>query len=131
MMKYRKGFAGVTAVTLLAMLGVMLAAMGSFIAAEARRTYDAASEAQLRQLLLAGASAASGRLPLSGETKLALPPSLAADGYRLVIQPTGAAEPNTALVEIIAIAGEYDRRQTIRFMQRNGRWQMADAALEQ
>jgi hypothetical protein len=57
----RRAFATTTALTLLAIVGVALAALATLLAADARRTRTAAQEAQLRQLLLAGAAAAGDR----------------------------------------------------------------------
>ena len=125
----RRGVAAATAVTMLALVGVTLAAMGSLFAAEARRTRDATAEAQLRQLLLAGAAVATQRIPLTAEATVELPPSLAADGARLVVRPMKAPDANAVVIEVDAAVADRQMTQTLRYAQRDGRWQVDGATL--
>ena len=125
----RRGVAAATAVSLLAMVGVTLAAMGAFFASEARRTRDATTEAQLRQLLLAGATIAARVAPVKAETPLELPPSLAADGAHVVVRPVEAPEAGVMVTEVDATIADRRMTQTLRFALRDGRWQVTGATL--
>ena len=117
--------ATVTAVTMLALVGVTLAAMASLFAAEARRTRDAQTEAQLRQLLVAGAAVAGARPP-SSPTTVNLPPSLA--GATLTLRP----QPSEANVKVIAIEASWDDRQmtqALRYVRSGDAWRLTSAEL--
>jgi hypothetical protein len=133
MIKRRHGFAGATAVTMLALVGVTIAAMSSMFVAEARRTRDAAIDAQMRQLLIAGAAVAGQQLqspePANTEIRIELPPAPAAEGFGLVLRPAAAADPGVRVIEVIASWNEREMNQTLRFVRRQDRWALAGARL--
>jgi type II secretory pathway component PulK len=58
----RRGFAMLTALALISIVGLGLAAMAALFASEARRSAQQRDDAQLRQLLLAGEVAVRGAL---------------------------------------------------------------------
>jgi len=69
---HRRCFMLIMAITLLILIGTTLAVLATLFAGEARRTQNQAIDAQLRQLLLAGAAAAQNEM-----SKVNLPPELA------------------------------------------------------
>ena len=123
-----RGFATLTALTLLAFVAVLLTAMGTWIGLDARRSHEAAVEAQLRQLLLAGAAIA---IASDGHAAndVALPPALAADGARLIVRAANTSE-SARRVTIEATIGDRQSRQVITLARRGDRWVMTDAALD-
>ena len=103
--RFRTGFAAMTAIALLILVGAALVAMSSLLAADARRTRDAAGEVQLRQLFLAAHAMvaresrgwAAGTLP--AHVKLELPQGL--DHATVTISVAPAAE-NRVRVDVEA-----------------------------
>ena len=69
--RHRRGFAAIFSITLIIVVGAALAAMGTYFALEASRTRSQAAQAQLRQLLTAGAVAAIQRADAPGPAKAA------------------------------------------------------------
>src|SRR5262245_19707193 len=61
-MKPHNGFALVTAILVLALVAAAIASLASSMSSDARRTLDRARDAQLEQLLLAGAADAGQHL---------------------------------------------------------------------
>ena len=119
-------FAAVTAIVLLGLVASTLGAMAMMFAADARRTRDAATEAQLRQFLIAGAASAQQRLdkgPTTFDTKLTAP----ADGaIQLIASPDGDA----VHVIVTATLGPRRQEQTLRFTRAGERWKLASVALQ-
>jgi hypothetical protein len=80
----RRGFAAITALFLVTLVGAALLALTSLMTTDARRATRAATDAQLRQLLHAGAVAAVARLREPGElpewSDVALPRELSSAG---------------------------------------------------
>jgi type II secretory pathway component PulK len=76
---HRSGFAIATAMFMIAIVAVAMAAVGALLAADVRRTLNGTADAQLRQLLVAAEIDAPAHLSdLTQETwTTALPPSLA------------------------------------------------------
>src|SRR4051812_1565563 len=71
----RRGFALITAVTLIGLVAMALAAVTLLFSANVRRTRDALADAQLRQLLLAGAQVATEQASSSASVnRIPLPP---------------------------------------------------------
>jgi len=127
--RFRRGMATVTALTLLAFVAVLLAALGTWIGIEALRTGAAADETQLRQLLHAGANAAADESLAVGTTEVPLPPKLAEGSARLTIaiaQPS--PDQRTATVE--ASIAAHQARQVVQFARGGDRWMLASATLD-
>jgi hypothetical protein len=119
-------FAAVTAIVLLGLVATTLGAMAMMFAADARRTRDAATEAQLRQLLIAGAASAQQRLekgPTTFDAKLTAP----ADG---ALQLTAAPDGEAVRVTITATLGPRRQQQTLRFTRAGDKWKLAIVELQ-
>ena len=115
-------FAAVTAIVLMGLVATTLAATVMVFAADARRTRAAVAEAQLRQLLLAGAADVRVRLD-KGETtfdaKLATP----ADGE---VQLNSTADGDAAVnATVSATVASRRAEQTLRFIRDGDRWKLA------
>jgi type II secretory pathway pseudopilin PulG len=109
----RHGFAAVMAIVLIGLVAATLAAVGIMFTSEARRTRSQAADAQLRQLLIAGAAEAQQRLP-AGATEfptaaVALPPALGGDGATLSLGCT--REGDTAI--LVTINATLDTRRRV------------------
>jgi hypothetical protein len=113
--RHRRGFA--TAVTLTLMILVALAgeALMSSFATDARRMRDEIVEAQLRQLLIAGATQAraiSERGPIPPEPMaIALPDELAKEGAKAGLRFIRAKDAIS--VEIEAVCGSHHMHETL------------------
>jgi hypothetical protein len=98
----RRGVATITALTLLALVGVALATMGTLLAYDARRTRDATDGAQLRQLLIAGAVAAVAD---PAPRDVPLPPALGPDAKLTIGRVADADADGSFRVEVTAVLG--------------------------
>ena len=116
-------FAAVTAIVLMGLVATTLAASVMVFAADARRTRAAVAEAQLRQLLIAGAADAQERLG-KGETTFDVKLATPADG---VVQLWSAPADGDAAVRITVSATLASRRaeQTLHFTRDGDRWKLA------
>src|SRR5207248_3104321 len=101
------------------------------IVAEAKKTRGEAVDAQLRQLLLAGAAAAARRDVASGADakaiSLPLPPQVVEEGGKLSITPAKDGEKM-----IVHVTAEFARRrasQTLTFDREGESWKLANARL--
>lgn len=122
-----RGMATVTALTLLAFVAVLLAALGTWIGIEARRTHAAGDEAQLRQLLHAGALAASDAA--MGTTEVPLPPGLAGRSSHVTIV-VAEPSPTTRTATIVAMQATHQARQVVQYVRADERWTVTGATLE-
>lgn len=125
----RRGFATATALTLLAFVAVLLAAMGSVIGIEARRTRHAAVETQLRQLLLAGAAAAGEETAAAGTTSVRLPSHLTDETASLTIV-IAMPSPGERTATIDASVAARHARQVVRFARRDAGWDLVSASID-
>ena len=106
-------FAAITAIVLMGLVASTLAAMAMMFAADARRTRNAAADAQLRQLLIAGAADVEQRLS-KGQTTFDIKSTAPADG---AIQLTASADSDAAVHVIVAATlGPRRQEQTLRFI---------------
>jgi hypothetical protein len=119
----RRGFAAIFAISLIILVGATLVIMGSYFATEAKRSAAQQAEAQLRQLMTAGAAVAVERAehPVNGD-QVALPDSLKADDAHLTIHISGEGEQRSA--SIVATVGRRHLVQTLQLDQSNDRWQV-------
>ena len=136
--RQRRGLAMLTAIALIALVGVAMAAAGAVFRLDLRRTAASVQDAQLRQLLVAGERAAREALPAAGagagavtesNHPVALPPALAARGESLVVRfgPRKKDGEATATVEA-ALEGRV-ASQTLLYERGPGGWRLASAAL--
>lgn len=114
----RRGMAAYMAILLLLLVAVSLVALSMSFGQDARRTTALGDEAQLRQLLTAGAAAA-----MNGQTSLTLPPDLEARQASVTI----AISDTTA--RITAKLGKRQMSQSVRFERRDERLIPVEAAL--
>ncbi|MEO6436391.1 MAG: hypothetical protein ABIP55_11630 [Tepidisphaeraceae bacterium] len=119
-----RGVAGLVAIILLLIVAATLAGVATAFSADAQRTRNLAAEAQLRQLLTAGAIAAAEQLKSpdlpTGETTVALPTDLNDRGATLKVSYLREGEGVLAAVD--AALPPRRARQTVRFAQKDGRW---------
>jgi hypothetical protein len=129
----RGGFATLFAIFLLLLIAAVLPALAMTFAADAKRTRSQAEDAQLRQLLLAGAisatrQAAAGGFPTTRRT-VALPSELTADGADVSLSSEQRDADRTA-VTVRATLGKRSREQVLRFERRDDAWQPAAASID-
>ncbi|MDB5303650.1 MAG: hypothetical protein JWM97_1199 [Phycisphaerales bacterium] len=131
----RKAFATVTAVVLLALAATTLAALAALFSADYRRTRDARTDAQLRQLLIAGAGDVSEKArawpekPPEARWDVAVPESLAGNGARVTNEVAG--DNQTVEVHVTADYLGRTAKQTLSYRRGNDRWTLTDASLDQ
>lgn len=128
----RRGFAGILAITLIILVGTTLAVVASAFSADARRTRMAVADAQLRQLLTAGAVIAQAQLRagnIQAEHQSAdLPPELNDRAATLTVLTS--VESGTATIVVEATVAADRARQVLRFAQRDGNWSITSAELD-
>lgn len=119
----------ITAIMLLSLAAMTITLFSVTIANQARRTELAGDDAQLRQMLMAGAAAARVHITQSGRFEVPLPDALKRDSGELSVEIREEADGGrTAHVE--AAIGRHHRSQVLTFSSRNGAWQIVDAYLE-
>ena len=129
----RRGFAAVFAITLIILVGAALVALGRYFADDAKRTRAQAIDAQLRQLLTAGAvlainEARAGNPPAT-QRSVSLPRELRDGGARLSIG-FWQADNDHLDVSIRAQLALHTTAQILRLERRDGRWQPVAATLD-
>ena len=128
-----RGFASFTAVVLVGTTAIALTAVASLTMYQAERTRNAATDAQLRQLLIAGQSYASEQLAdgarQNNNLDVQLPDTLASDGASLSIErqsPPG----NTAKTAIInATLHGRSVNQTLVYDAISGTWRVTEVEM--
>lgn len=122
---HRSAFAAATAITLLALVGVVLAALATGFSLDVKRSRAASQEAQLRQMLLAGASVAIDRLdrdPTPARFDVPLPRALA-DGSRLSITLRIDDTTGVAVAHVQATLAERTAAQRLTLQRSASTWQ--------
>jgi len=130
--RHRPAFAMVTAIVLMGLIALTLAALGTAFVIQSRRTLALAEDAQLRQLLLAGALEAQSRLAASALDKnipIALPDELRDRGAALALHPEPNAPTGQAIIQIDAALPRHRMSQRVMLLQIDGRWQITAAEL--
>jgi hypothetical protein len=135
-MKRKSRYSGsvmLMALVALGMASVVLGAAGMMVAGDARRTRPAAVDAQLRELLLAGAQISQFRLQSSWSVDQSvtvnLPPALKDQNATLVLEPIGPESATDRAVYIEATLGRHAMGERVHFIQRSEHWQIDDAIL--
>ena len=134
-MRSRPAFAAATAITLLALVGVVIASLATTFALDAKRTTASAEGAQLRQLLLAGAVSAVDRLnhqqqASPAEWDVPLPASLVERPASLTVALTFAPDGVSATAKVNASVSGKSARQALTFQRAGEQWKIADAAVD-
>lgn len=133
----RGGFALLMAIIMMTLLGIALAAMSAAFAYQAKRTGNVRRDAQLRQLLLAGADAVAERAQQwpadAAEQKwtVELPKALAGDGASLAVtvQKTASADAAKLIAVVRAAIDGMSENQTLTLTRIDGRWRISQALL--
>ena len=123
----RRGMAAIIAVVMIALVGAALVTLGTVFASQVKRTRAAASEAQLRQLLVAGAVVATQMT--EDDREIALPKELANDGATLHVKIH--RDGDRATVEIVAKVQSRVLDETIRMEGRDGKWRIIEIVHDQ
>ena len=118
-------FAAVTAVVMLGLVASVLAALAMMFAADARRTRNAAADAQLRQFLIAGAADVQQRLK-QGQTTFDVKVATPAEGE---MQLRATAEGDGVRAVVAATLGTRRSEQKLRFTRAGARWRLAGVEL--
>lgn len=129
----RRAFAVIFALFLLALVGAALLALTSLMTTDARRSTRAATDAQVRQLLHAGAVAAAQRLRGDGTippafAEVTLPPSLGGNAARLTL--VAVAKADGAVVTVEARIDDRAARQRVLFRSSERGWNVAEVESE-
>jgi hypothetical protein len=124
-----RAFATVTAVMMLALLASLSLALTGFMRSQAARTTRDQADAQMRQLLHAGATIASDLPAVWGSgtaqaqsLRPALPPAMA-EGFIEIT--TGPTDGDHAWARVRATIGTKTSSQTLRFARDGGIWALA------
>lgn len=118
-----RGFATIVALMLMALVGTALAAISAGLTADVRRTRNAAADAQLRQLLVAGAAKVE-QSPVVGKSSLALPVEISGT---VQVEVNMQGEEMRAVVEASVDGRRMGQVLTLR--QEQGRWRVVGATL--
>jgi hypothetical protein len=124
-----RAFATFTAMTLLAIVAIVLETLAVFTVKEARRTRDAADDAQLHALLVAGGEFARNAIPLN-QTNIDV--SLPAELAPAKLQLTRTTAPTSAVdFEIQAKVGDRSASELVHFVRNGDQWIVDRAELDQ
>jgi hypothetical protein len=126
------GLAMVTAIFLISFTVMTLTVLMATIAAQSRRAQILSQDAQLRQLLTAGAAFADAKLQSdsSGRFSVPLPESLVQLSADLTVEIQPGPDDKT-LVEIQASLPHHHLSQRLTFARKEDRWRITDATLGQ
>jgi Tfp pilus assembly protein PilE len=130
---HARGFVMLSAILTMAIVAGAILALASVTSYDGRRTMNAWQQAQLQQLLLAGAQDALERLNGAGATAgqswaPALPEDLSAEGASLRVTVISNAD-QAAEVKVMASWLDRSREQTLRFKQVKSKWILVSAEL--
>ena len=126
------GFATLTALGLVAIIGVGLAAMAAVFAGEVRRSARVRDDAQLRQLLLAGEVAARAAVARGGDAgEVELPGELKVRGAALALAAEGTDADGQRKLRVTArLAGERSMSQVLTYRGSGAEWTLHSAELD-
>ncbi len=128
----RRGFAAIMAITLIILVGAALVALSAGVVGEVKKTRADAVDAQLRELLIAGATAAAARdagsAPNGKPVSVQLPADIAGEAGALTFTPMKDGDKLHVVIE----AGFARRRasQTLTFAREGERWKVVDARID-
>jgi hypothetical protein len=128
-LRTRRAFATLTAIALISIVAVGLAAITTLFAADVKRTLRHADDAQLRQLLIAGQLAVTAA-PKPGKADVPLPPELQSAGATLAYDANPAPDDAVLRVTVTArMASGRAMTQTLHFIRDGDRWVLRSAEL--
>lgn len=126
-----RGVASLVALGMLALVAVAVGALVVLVRTDVNRTFRQSTDAQLRQLLLAGTTEAKRLLGSGGmaqATDLALPPAIASQGAAVRLTP-GTVGPDRAELQVRATWGDASLVQSLRFRRDASGWALEAARL--
>ncbi len=125
-----RGFAMITAIVLISLTAMTLTVLTATIVTQSRRGQILSDDAQLRQLLTAGAAFAEVKLQSnsSGRFTVPLPESLRRISAELTVEIQAGAD-ESRLAEIQASLPHHHLSQRLSFSRQENRWQITGAAL--
>jgi hypothetical protein len=127
---YRSGLAMVTALALMSLAVMAVTAMNSALFFEARRSRMLSEDAQLRQLLLAGAEIArNGFASHQGQWAIELPDPLKREGAELTATVESQSSPSEAVLEIDASIPGRRMSEKVHLAETGGTWNVVSADL--
>ena len=123
------GFAMVTAIVLIGLAAMTMTALSITIYTQATRTRLATEDAQLRQLLIAGATFAieKAQSNTTGHFQVSLPDPLRANAAKLTIDLQPRTSDNEQTAEVEASLPHHRTSQRLKLALQNGAWQIAEA----
>ena len=135
MNRTRRGFASLLAVALLGLVAVAAVALFALASADYRRTQYSQQSAQLRQMLMAGATQVMNEskdwlaTPQVASHSIALPEELAQQGgattFSVLPHNDGTCE-----ARIVATLGSHHASQVLTLQRENQKWKISRAQLE-
>lgn len=131
----RRGFAIILAIAVLALAGAAIVVITRQLGYEITRTRLAATDAQLRELLIAGGRDAVSRSgnwgapPDASEWQIDLPRPLKEVGATLKLQ-SNPVSPTAVEVHVDARMGDRAASQLLHFSKAADRWTLADVQLD-
>jgi|GEM_PF-2687457 len=127
----RRGFVLMMAVVLVGLIGLGIAGIAQVCRIDMVRTRARAQDAQLRELLLAGADVAIARLANGSavDGMITLPDDLTAQGAKIVLHAQAAAGADAKEVTIEASFSMHQLSQDLHFVRSQGAWQLNSAEL--
>ncbi len=130
----RSGFATITMLFSLALVGLAVVAIGGLVTLEVRRTRLVREESQLRQLLLAGGLFARQMANDSSAAQRAtvtpvLPATLRDQTAALRITPLPSAQATQRVIEVHADLGNRHAAQVLTFANGPSGWRAVDARI--
>ena len=129
-----RGFAMLMALAMLGLVAMLLIFLAHYFAWENKRTRSINADAQLNQLLLAGAQDALAKAktwqggPPTEPWKLEVPKSLAED-HATVSLATHSNSPDTTTVTVDAHYDNQQASQTLHLQKATGGWELKSAEL--
>ena len=130
----RRGFAMIIAIALMALVGAAIVVLTRHVGYEITRTRLAATDVQLRELLIAGGRDAVARSRDWGaqagqsEWQIDLPRPLKEAGATLKLQ-RNPLSPNAMEIHVDARIGDRAASQRLHFSKTTGGWTLTDAEL--
>jgi hypothetical protein len=129
----RRGMAMLLALALVALAGAAAVAVTAAVTRDFQRTHREGDDAQLRQLLLAGAADVSARLQAGqGATEawsVALPKELVDRGGTLRVSPSRDPKDGEIVLTVHAELSRRAREQELHFTRTDGRWRITSASI--
>jgi len=125
----------IIAMAMIGVVGIALLALATRFAAESKMTRYGGQDAQLRQILLAGAVAARQQMgqpdtPRQGQRLVVLPADIDGEDASLVLRFEPSAADGVRNVLIDASLDGRLLRQTLRFEQSDSQWRIVEATLD-